>query len=194
MIRLILVSFLLLSCSGQAQRVTEEELNAYVRDPENGLLKRITNERTVLELVYRPKDQVIAQTVGMDGALWGEEQKRLDSLDYFILRLSYDGKEIVNRLAGDTGRFNQAIAYLSAGISNNIRMMFGTEILRPEQSVYVPTFGSAGAASIMLVFKSSLHARKGPFTIVFDDKVLGTGRSEFNFSCRHISKIPRLKH
>lgn len=194
MIRLLLVSILFLGCSDHVRYLSKEELNSYVMNPENGLLKRVTKERTVFELVYRPKDQVIGQTAGTDGALWVEEQERVDSLDYFILRLSRDSKEIENHLAGDVAGFNRAIAYLSGGISSDIRMMLGNEVLLPEQSVYVPTFGSTGVTSIMLVFKSSLHTRKGAFTVVFDDTLIGTGTSEFSFSCSHIRNIPRLRH
>lgn len=194
MIRLFFASILFISCSGRVQNVTNEELNSYVMDPGNGLVKRVTKDGTVLEIVYRPKDQVIAQTAGMNDALWLQEQRRLDSMDYFILRLSKHGKEIESSWAGDASAYNRAVAYLAGGISNDIRMKLGNEILMPEQTVYVPAFGSAGTTSIMLAFRSSLHARKGSFSIAIGDAALGTGRTEFIFTCSDISAIPRLKH
>lgn len=191
--RWIIVSILFLGCSGKIQHVSEKELKAYVTDPRNGLLKSTVTGGTVIEVIYRPRDLIIAQNAGTGMVLWMEEERKLDSLDYFVLRLSRNGGEIQSALASDAVKFNRAIAYLSGGIQNDIYLLSGSVTFAPEQVIFVPTFGSAGATSVMLVFRSSLSARSGDFSIVFEDAVFGTGSNEFVFSSDRIRSVPRLK-
>lgn len=183
---------MLLSACDIQQPVSSDELKAYALNPENGLIRSITAGDITAEIIYHPKDLILEQEAEGDIDRWKEAEQKLDSLDYFILRLSRGGEEIENRYAGDPDKFSQVINYLSASIAENIYLE-NEKKHYPESAMLIRSYGMAGATSVLVVFKSCLSKQDGPVTVVFDDPLLGTGRNTFSFQCDDIKKTPRLR-
>lgn len=183
----------LASC--QAAMLTEEELQQYSLDPENGLLQRIEKQNTVLEMYYKPTDLIVAQE--LKGVTDVNERKktaaRLDSLDYFVLRLSREGKEIETGYARNEEAFNKVIDYLSFNMAPDVFMVCQKDTLTALDVVYARTFGSKDATSVMAVFNSNLKNNKADAKVFFDDPLFGTGLNQFEFRNKDIQKIPNLK-
>lgn len=189
---IFLLMFFFLSCG--KEQMSREALNVYVLDASHGLKKTIQKGSITIEVVYRPKDLIIAQEVGLnDAGLWTETAKRLDSLDYFILRLSENGKEIESNYAADPSRFTQVTGYLSGAISQDIHLRVEDTTIPVETVAFIPAFGTSTATSMLMVFKSDLLRKDGTASVIFDDKMLGTGYNQFDFDMNHIKDVPLLK-
>lgn len=183
----------MLSC--RPKQISLLELQQYPLDPQHGLIKSVDKGNTVLEMYYKPKDLILAQE--LDGVTSPGEQasirKRLDSLDYFVLRLSRNGQQIENGYVSVPETHVKVVNYLSYNMAENLYMICGKDTLSVLDIAYAPTFGATAATNVMAVFKSNLKQSGASPTICFDDTVLGTGLTEFEFKNTDISNTPTLK-
>lgn len=181
-------------CSGGS--VNEQEMTAYIADPENGLIQTIASGGIEMMVYYRPVELVMADEFRSmaDDADRKDLMGRYDSLDYFILRLSSDGKELENRYASDPRKFNDVITYFNSYIRDDIEMEVEGETIRPIETAYARTFGASESTGLMIVFDSHLRARKGDVSFIFNDEIFGAGRSEFTFDTDKIKDLPTLKY
>jgi len=186
---LVLIFF---GCQRQRQ-VSIDELKAYASNSESGLLKSATMGDIKIELVYRPKELILIQEAAPGTTEWSTLLTRLDSLDYFVLRLSRNGKEIEENYNKNVERFERIMTYLGEGISGDIVLLSGEERIEPEQLLYVPSFGSSDATSILIVFKSYLSKRDGKFKVIFNGTALRMGSHEFEYAIRSIKALPSLE-
>ena len=191
----IAISLECLAWGCRAKWLSEADMKKYPNDPANGLMQRVEKGEFLLEMCYRPKDLIVSQDLDdpKDITRRKETLQRLDSMDYFVLRLSRDGHEIETDFATDDERFNEVINYLSFYISRDIFMVHEKDTIRLADLGYARTFGSDRATSLLAVFKSNLKSKKGNTSIYFDDAMLGTGLSEFEFKIKDIKDIPQLK-
>lgn len=191
---LLVLTLIMVTCSTERTPLSESELMAYVMNPGNGTIVSQERDGITFDMIYRPKDMVIASQVDDDPDRWKEEERRLDSLDYFVLRISRDGEEIQNSFAGNEAKFNSAISWLGGRIANDLYLVTDRkEHIPPDQTVFVPSFGMAKATSVLIVFRSALSQRKGKHSIVLRDSEFGTGMYEFSFDSENIRSIPRLQ-
>lgn len=184
---------LLIGCASKS--LTENELKQYPLNPEHGLIQRIEKGDIVLEMYYKPKDLLLSQELhGVNNLLARNEAKRrLDSMDYFVLRLSSDHHEIETGYSRDPAKFNEVINYLSFDMGKDIRLICGHDSLPPIGVVYVRSFGSASTTSVMVAFKSYLDKRSNATAVCdFDDSEFGTGLNKFEFEINRIRQIPTL--
>nr|AGM16421.1 putative lipoprotein precursor [uncultured bacterium] len=180
------------SCS-EKRTLSEEELRLYVQNPENGLISKVEKNGALVELSYRPKELIIAQEVGYaDPIKWEGEEKRLDSVEYFILRLSKNGDEIENGYVSEPEKYNTILNYLNGPVSGDLRLYVSNRVVKAESAIFVPSFGSGTATSVMVLFRQNLAEIDESFSVVYDDSILGLGRCEFSFAADAIKNIPKL--
>jgi hypothetical protein len=173
--------------------LTEDALKAYALDPEHGLHKTITDGDVAIDLIYRPKDLVIAQEVGVeDPDAWSKEAARIDSLDYFVLTIKKSGKAIENYYSRDPKRFQRAVSYLSDGITEDLHLRAGEKSIGAEGVAVAQGFGLTNASNVLVVFKSMLAHRPGSFTVEFDGTELDLGVHRFEFDAGDLRSIPPL--
>ncbi len=188
----ILLLLFLYGC-GELDRLPASELNAYVLEVDNGLRKSLQRRGFRIELSYRPKDFIIHEQLDSVDGSWADWETKLDQLDYFVIRLSKDGRGIEEFLTADSEAYNKALNYFSGGIDKDLTLIVGEENISLEGSVYTPAFGSSAATVILLAFRSNLLRKSGNFSIRLNDSTLGIGDFEFNFKVSDVKKIPRLK-
>jgi hypothetical protein len=172
--------------------LTKEQLKAYVLDAENGLHQVAASNGIKMEVLYRPLELVAEQNVDLkQKGEFEAELKRLDSLDFFIIKLSRDGQEIENQYAG-TDRYMRVTNYLNGEMGNDLQMIVGNQTYSPEGVVFAPSFGGADGSSVLVTFKTKLKNASGPFVLLFNDAMLGMGRMELTFQTKAVRNCPTL--
>lgn len=190
---ILLVPMILLSCQERAT-VTKRELQEYILDPQNGLIKQASRQGIDIEVLYRPTELIIAQQLDgvSDERQRSKEIEGFKGLSYFILRLSREGKEIENAYAGDPQRFATIVNYLSSALARNIYLVNNGDTITALDVVYTRMFGSATATSVMAVFNTDIKKRAGSLKFCIDDSQLGIGKNEFTFALSDIRNVPKL--
>jgi hypothetical protein len=189
-----LSALLVCSCTPNSY-LPMDQLKSYPLDKENGLYQSTQVGEVLIEVIYRPKDLIIAQEVDLvtDDKQWVAQEKKLDSVDYFVLRLSRGGDEIENVYAGNEARYQQVVSYLSGRIGSDLSLKRGDETIEIEGLAFAPTFGGSNASSILLIFKSHISKVERDFFVEFDDSQFGTGLNSFSFHANAVRNCPKLK-
>jgi hypothetical protein len=185
--------FLVHSSCSEKKEVTLDELKGYAVNPANGLIQILDNGNYSFELVYRPKELLIAQEAGTnDVSRWDSIASELSRYDYFVLRISRNHREAEAELAADPASYMRLINYLNGGIAGDISMSVDGETLNVSDALFTPGYGSSNSSSILLVFDSHLTARESDSKIVFNDTQFDPGRHEFNFRFSSVQAVPTL--
>jgi hypothetical protein len=187
--------FILYVCFGCTRYLSEPELRTYVTDPGNGLTGEVKKGDVRIAVNYRPADLVMFKDLQM---ITDEDQreaavKRYDSINYFVMQLSMNDREIESIYAGDPRKFGEVVSYLSYGIANDLILIADKDTINALDVAYSRSFGSAGSTQLMVAFKGDLRRRSGTARLLFDDNALGTGISEFEFDCDKLRETPRIK-
>jgi hypothetical protein len=190
----LLVIALGLCACGKQKITTEQGLKDYVVDPENGLVKQQQKNGVELEVIYRPAELVLAQQ--LQAVTTTEERiktmKNFDSLSYFIIKLSRAGQEIENMYAGDPGKFQRVVDYLSFSLAPHVFIIHREDTITAYDAVYARSFGSATSTSVMTVFDTRLKEKSGVIRFCLDDAELDVGFNEFEFDLDNIKKAPTI--
>lgn len=175
--------------------LSSEELMQYVMNPDHGLIKREERNGTVLEVYYKPSSLVVRQQNldERDSSRKNHAESQLGKLDYFVLRLQRDGREIENGYAGDPNTFNDVINYLAYSISEDIKLIHGRDTIPVADIAYGRSFGAAKKTDLLVVFDSDLRNKDGSASVVLSDRLFGTGITQFSFDLSDLKNIPLLK-
>ena len=193
---MLLISFLglqmIISCG--ERRLSLTELKAYATEPAHGLIQRSERDGITFELIYRPKELIVQQNVeSINDPQWDSVASQLKSFDYFVMRISKDKREIEASFAGDPSSYTKVTNYLNGTIGGDLSLVVDNETIKTSEVLFSPTYGMAGASSILVVFNSELADRDSDFTVVLNDTQFGTGRHEFDFEAQAIHSIPRIR-
>jgi hypothetical protein len=175
--------------------MTESELKQYVADTTNGLQKSIQKNGYGIEVTYRPTELVLAQQLdGIEDA--SERQtimKQMDTLSYFVLKVSRNAQEIENYLSGNHDELAKVVSYLSSGFGNDLMLEIEQDKVHPLDVVYVRTYGTTSGTSFLVVFRKPDLDSTGKLTFVLNDEVIGIGSVAFNFETKDLKRIPNLR-
>ena len=185
----IFYSFLMVACLSCTRTMSKDQLQQYILDESNGLRFMAQSGDMRIDLMYRPKELLNLEPDDMKE----EDQAYLDSLDYFILKLSRQGQEVEIYYASSGDRYTEVINYLSRGIGKDIYLKAENIKIGVEDLAYTQSFGSSNGSSILIVFKSAIAKTPGDIHFVFDDSMLGTGRHEFIIKSKNVRKIPEME-
>lgn len=185
----------LLACT--KDRITADQLRAYMLDEKNGLIKSKLNGRITVKAQYKPKDLVLLQEMGGSTAeeKWQHAVSRFDSLDYFVLSFSNEDKELENQYAANQDKLSSIVSYLGGGMSKDLLLITGRDTINVLDIGYARTYGSLTASSALLVFKSYIGKRDDlkDVRLIFSDEEIGVGYCEFVFKANDLHDIPELK-
>jgi hypothetical protein len=182
-------------CIGCTRYLSESELRQYVTDPENGLVGHVEKGDVKIDVQYRPADLVMFRDLQM---IDDEHQReaattKFDSINYFVMQMSMNEREIESRYAGDPRKFSEVVSYLSYGIASDLMLVTENDTINVLDVAYSRSFGSTGNTQLMIAFKDDLRRRSGTARLLFSDNVFGTGFNEFEFDCDRFREIPRIK-
>jgi hypothetical protein len=166
---------LMASCT---QRNAEEQLKSFVDDPDNKITQRITVGKTGVVVKFLPTSyrSLIGQT-----SFTGDDKDRFYHFDVTfnsntnekpakekLLYLDFDMQKDFVLLVNDKDSVGPAICQK---IENGI----------------------AGCYEYQVVFEKNGNERWDEFTLLYNDKIFGTGTTAFVYKENDIQKIPGLK-
>jgi hypothetical protein len=187
---LVLFFIVLTSCK---QTVSTNQLLDYTLNPKNGLLKKEKKNGVVLQVLYKPNQLIVAQEIkgrNLRPSQIDSVQSYFNEFDYFLLRLSRNGKEIETGYAADQVKFVQVNNYLSFEIGKNVSLVQDRDTIKVKDFIHTRTFGSSPSSDILFVFKSRLQERRGEVKFIFNDEMFNSGLSEFDFALSNIKSLP----
>ena len=183
----------LISCQGD---LTRKQLLDYTTDVKNGLCKKQEKLGTQLEVIYRPS-QLMAEAQIRNEEL---SDRQIDSIratfkeiDYFLLRISRNSREIENSYSGDSRNFQRINNYLSFEIGGDIYLVQSRDTLRVTDFVRTQTFGASPSTDILLAFKPGFSKRSIDIKVVFNDTKFDTGVNEFLFDIDDITRVSDIQ-
>jgi hypothetical protein len=184
------VFFLILLCSCSASLMDAKELNEYILDEANGCRKVINEGPYTIITTYRPSDFIARQQME------GDSQKEYDSLRsfygnyfYFIVDVTYEGKDLETRFALEPNSFADKIAMLSSGLSQNIKLESGGEYQSPVDYMYSRSYGT-GSSQFMIAF-NKIDTENA--NLIINGQPIGFGKISIPFSTNQLFEIPKLK-
>ncbi len=186
---------LLLLFSGCSRTVSRQELLTYTFDPDHGLYQKLEKDDALIEVIYRPSDLILYQQLkgeSRSAAQIDSMKNYYRSLDYFLIRLSRNGKEINIPYAGNPSRFNQVNDYLNFNIGKDVSLVHDKDIIPVLDFIHTRTFGSSPSSDILFAFKSGLTNKSGEVKVLFDDHAFGLGLNQFTFNCNDIKSAPHI--
>jgi hypothetical protein len=175
--------------------MTESELKGYVSDKENGLQKSLQKNGYDIEVTYRPTELVLFQHLdGVEDASERETiKKQIDTLSYFVVKLSRNGQEIEHYLSGNRHMLAKVVSYLSSGIGDDLMVATRRDKMHPLDVAYVRSYGATSGTSLLVVFRKPDMDTTDKLTFVLNDELIGIGSVAFDFQTKDLKRIPTLR-
>ncbi len=190
----ILLIFIFITSCSYRKVVSAPELKEYILNEEHGLYKKTVKNEVTIEAFYRPAELVWARDLAEihDPQKRKEQKEIYDSLTYFTLHFSRNGKEIENAYVSDPTKFKAVVSYLSFDINNDLFLLQQKDTTNALDVVYSRTFGIADGTSVMAIFNKNMSNCDGSLKLCFNDTMFDTGLTEFVFESNDIKKAPTL--
>lgn len=189
---LALAAVVFLNCCSSPPR-TVNELQAFVKDEDNGLRKAREVNDFRMEVTYRPTDLIVAHALSAKKTSDTSEVRKLRSEygrhDYFVLSLSRKGKEAIHEL-GDQGAYSEVLRVLSFRMDDYVRMHTLNDTLRPIAFQIDRTYGMADATNVLFVFPKT---GSESITIHVEEFGLELGANDFTFLRKDLN-VPLLSN
>ncbi|WP_340064262.1 hypothetical protein [Ascidiimonas aurantiaca] len=186
-----------LSCSQPPVFETEQALNEYLAQEENGYRHHKNINGVTFTLTYRPTDLLVAQDAGT-----GLSLSQLDSLRshygnylYFNLSVSKNNEEILTGFAGNRARFGAMVNQLSFGMAQSIHFYTpARDTIAMLDYIYPRMYGMSKSTTLLMVYpKEPRIIEKEYMFITIEDLGLKTGEVTFKVPMEPIRKQPELQ-
>jgi hypothetical protein len=199
MVKNSLLSLLLLliisSCSKTFE--TEEEINNYIQDEDNGYNYKKTVAGVDYVLQHRPTDLLVKQELGEknDPAQIETLRKKYSKYMYFNLSMSKNNQELLNGVARDKAKFGQMVNELAFGMEEKVHVYTPEkDTLAMADFIYPRMYGMSNATSIMIVYpRETKYMTQDYLNFVIEDLGLGTGDIKFKLNTQALQKEPQLQ-
>jgi hypothetical protein len=186
---------LLTACRPQ-EPVDVPGLQAYVQNPENGLIQTQEVKGLRVSVSYRPADLLIAQELGtqasqdtMSAEKLGALRKKYDNL-YFILTLSQEGREVLSPAKG-FGDFSEMLQVLSFRMGEYVLLKTERDTLMLGDYLFERTYGMGSGNSMLFAFtKEALRPEAEWMEFQVNEFGMGTGNLRFRFRLKDIKNAP----
>jgi hypothetical protein len=199
MVKNSLLSLLLLliisSCSKTFE--TEEEINNYIQDEDNGYNYKKTVAGVDYVLQHRPTDLLVKQELGEknDPAQIETLRKKYSKYMYFNLSMSKNNQELLNGVARDKAKFGQMVNELAFGMEEKVHVYTPEkDTLAMADFIYPRMYGMSNATSIMIVYpRDKKYMTQDYLNFVIEDLGLDTGDIKFKLNMQSLEKEPQLR-
>ncbi|MCG8310014.1 MAG: hypothetical protein MI975_21640 [Cytophagales bacterium] len=190
----VICLFLVQSCSPEP--VTEEALQAYVREPGNGLIKTSKRGRLEVSAVYRPSDLIVAQEQrgkATNEATVQKLKEKYGDYAYFVLSISDNGKDALYSTAGSYQQFSDNLQKLSFRMNDYLHMTTSAK-----DTVYLTDHhfsrmhGMGGSTQVLLAFDRNQIKNEGWVQLNLKEMGLGAGRVNLRFDVKDILNTPGI--
>lgn len=172
----------------------------WMNNPANGMVQDSTVGNYTFSLIYRPTEMLLLKEL--------KKQDKLTKKTYKQLKKEYTGVQYFNFrikpldvlvIAGVSTALNeksvveQNILYFSFDMQHDLKLVEGGDTLRCKSFTYERTFDYAPYYSFLAVFEDKQLKKPTAKTIVYQDKILGTGTVALTIPEAKLREKPRLK-
>ena len=198
MIKNKLLPFLLLILISSCTKTfdTAEEMNAYIKDVDNGYSYKKAVAGVDYVLQYRPTDLLVQQELGHtnDSLKVEKLRKHYGQYLYFNLSMSKNNQELLNGVAHDKGKFGQMVNELAFGMEEKLHVYSPTkDTLAMVDFIYPRMYGMSNSTSIMIVYpRDPEYLKEEYLNFVVEDLGLDTGDIKFKLNTKALTNEPQL--
>lgn len=186
------------SCSKRFD--TEEELWAYVKDPEHGYFQKKTVNGYDFSLLYKPTDLLVAQELPKDLDKEAQAQKvrelreKYNKYLYLTLSISKDNKEVLSTAPKNRQEFGTMVNQLAFGMSDKVHLYTQKKDTLPLLDyIYPRMYGMGGATNILFVYpRDEKYLQDQNIHFALQDLGIYTGEVRFKIENDRIKKELKL--
>ena len=176
---------------------TQEEMNDYIKEEDNGYNYKKTIAGVDYILQYRPTDLLVKQELGEDKnpALVDKLRKQYGQYLYFNLSMSKNNQELLNGVAQDKAKFGQMVNELAFGMEEKLHLYTPTkDTLTLADFIYPRMYGMSNSTSIMIVYpRDPKYMKQEYLNFVVEDLGLDTGDIKFKIDTKALTNEPKLR-
>jgi hypothetical protein len=176
---------------------TQEEMNDYIQDEDNGYNYKKTVVGVDYVLQYQPTDLLVKQELGdnNDPTQVDKLRQKYNKYLYFNLSMSKNNQELLNGVARDKAKFGQMVNELAFGMEEKVHLYTPEkDTLAMADFIYPRMYGMSNATSIMIVYpRDSKYMTKNYLNFVIEDLGLDTGDIKFKLNTQALLKEPQLQ-
>jgi len=172
-----------------------EEQIVYIDNAKNGLLKKKECDYNIVELSYKPIEQLILQELGdkiYNSALVDSLKKIYNENCYFLVKIRPQKGKTLYTPIETPQQYNDIIQTFSFHFVDYTKAIVGNEEIKPKAVFFDQLFGMSNELNCMIVFKRTDLTSNKLFTIVISEFGLKTGKCSFEFTNKDISECPIL--
>jgi len=190
----VMLSLLLISCGKTYLR--PDELQSYINDESNGLMKIAKAENVSAQVSYRPTDLIIFQEIHTNAhaSQHDVEKSRAQYTPYlyFVLSLSSDGNEAIHVLNSET--YGDVLQTLSFGMSQYVSLTTASMDTIPVRDFMLNrTFGMSSSTDLLFAFSREKAFNQEWIQFNLNEFGLGIGNQRFRFNMKDINAIPMIE-
>jgi hypothetical protein len=195
----LLMMSLLFSCSRRKAVMSKEELKAFVRNGESGLVQEREVGELKARLQYQPSSLMVAQELGEGSE--AKDKKLLDSLQkkykgsyYFLLSFSVKGKEAIRQL-GSFEKYSDMVSVLSFEMPRFVNLTTERrDTVELKDYYFDQTYGMSSSSTVLLAFDKQKIKESSSLQVNLAECGFGVGALKFSFNKQDLDQIPALDY
>lgn len=193
----LLLILLLVISSCNKHFDSEEQMNEYIQDEDNGYNYKKTISGVDYVLQYRPTDLLVKQELGdkIDQTQIDKLRQQYHKYLYFNLSMSKNNQELLNSVAQDKVKFGQMVNELAFGMEEKVHFYTPKkDTLEMTDFIYPRMYGMSNATSIMIVYpRDEKYIKQDYLNFTIGDLGFGTGEIKFKLSTTALQDEPQLR-
>lgn len=188
---------------GHAESVSPEAYISWINDPSSGMI--IENSRQAISFLtqYHPAEYEALLQEGINGlspAKFQTAVKNKKQLQYFLFKIkTKTGQDILKEGIAQDEEYYARVQYFSFQMQQDFMLVQGTDTLPCRLFHYERNYGAAPYTTFMLGFENLVipenvqnAERREDKTLIYDDKVFGTGTQLFKIDKTNLENIPSI--
>jgi hypothetical protein len=193
---IFLFALSVVACNKKNEKLSLEEYIKFIQNPDNGFITEKELGDYKFQVLYQPKDYLIASEIKsgcIDKSHVVERTKELDGYQCVVLRVkSKESNELLSADNGSEEEYYKRLEYFSGNAQSDMFLLDGQDTLPCVLYHYERNYGLSPITSIVMTFKNNKNSNSDKKIFVFDDKILGLGKLNVSLEF-DINSIPQLQ-
>jgi len=191
----ILLLLSILSSCNKPQYLSEEQLKAYVIDPDHGLSEKNEVNEVVTTVTYRPTDLLVAQELRSASPTVKEIERirgKYNKYAYFVLNISNRDRDVLTGLS-DYDRFSRQLNTFAFGMAEFVNLTTPQKDTIPVADYIFPrTYGAGKSTAMLFAFNNEQFKNREWIQLNLKEMGLGTGDQSFRFRVADLQEVPEI--
>lgn len=170
------------------------EYNAYLNDPDNGLVQASGGQAIDLVCAFKPTQLYAYQDAQAAGIPADSAAAQLQGNVYVTLSFAKNGQEVENAFLGDENQHNACLSYLTHYVYQDVTLCTATDTVPAAASTYARQYGATKASTILVVFAKGQTDLSHGFDIVYRGQKFNLRTVRFPFTADALAAIPALRY